>query len=73
MHKELSYDLVYLYIFSSCALGFIYGVYNWIHVRALSTNAQFNHDEPERKNIRPEHIAIMNETADKIQSVSKII
>jgi hypothetical protein len=69
MHIELSYNLVYLYIMVSCGLGFIFGIYNWIAVRSINTDTQFSADEPERKNIRPEHIAVMNETSQKIQSV----
>jgi hypothetical protein len=69
MHIELSYNLVYLYIMVSCVLGFLFGVSNWISVRSISTETQFSADEPERKNIRPEHIAVMNETSQKIQSV----
>jgi len=53
----------------SCGLGFIFGIYNWIAVRSINTDTQFSADEPERKNIRPEHIAVMNETSQKIQSV----
>jgi hypothetical protein len=69
MSFELSSNLVYGYLFSACSLGMVYGIYNWIHVRAMSTDAQFGHDEPERKNIRPELILEMNSTAEKIQSV----
>jgi hypothetical protein len=66
---ELPFTFVYIYLALTCALGFFYGVFNWMTVKSINTSGQFSHDDIDRKNIRSEHIALMNETSEKIQSV----
>ena len=73
MHIELTYNIVYSYVLSACALGFLYGLYNWVHVTTIDPKAQFDSDRTDRKNLRPEQIAVMNETSEKIHSVSYLI
>ncbi len=70
--QELSHVYVYLYLILACSLGFIYGIYNWIHVLSLNTDSKFDEDEPLRKNLHPDQIKKMNETSAKINSVKYI-
>jgi hypothetical protein len=73
LHVDLTFNLVYSFLIGTCGLGFLYGVYNWFYVLAMSTDAKFDESEPERKNLRPEQIAVMNETSEKINSVNYIL
>jgi hypothetical protein len=68
-HIELTFNFAYLYVIAACGLGFLYGIYNWLHVHSLSTDAKFGDDEPDRRNLHPDQIIKMNATAEKIKSV----
>jgi hypothetical protein len=65
---ELTYPLVYLYIFVACGIGLLYGIYNWANVLSIKTDGS-DLDEEGRDKISQECINIMNETSVKIQEV----
>jgi hypothetical protein len=68
-HVELTFNFVYAFLVAACGLGFSYGVYNWIEVLSINTEAKFPENDPVRKNITDEQIKKMNDTSEKISNV----
>lgn len=68
-HLVLTPEIVYIYVFGACALGFTYGVYNWFYVLSLNVDEKFGESEASRKNIPEDNLTAMKETANNINSV----
>jgi H(+)-translocating pyrophosphatase len=66
--SELSFGFSYTFIFVSCVVGFVFGIWNWVSVLGIETHFD-NRDDKERP-LQTEHRnsnEIMNETSAKIQ------
>ena len=69
MNFDLSYNVIYAYLFGTCFIGFVYGIINWCQVNSINIKETINEEQqPNRKSLGA-HIEKMEQTSQKIQSV----
>lgn len=69
MTYQLSSELIYVFIYASCGLGFLYGIMNWIIVRSVEVSSADVGSDTERQNVSDTDVKMIKSTADKIKLV----
>lgn len=71
--SDLSFGFAYTYILIACVIGFIFGIYNWLVIKAIKTTKDKGGDDKEEPFIEVKTkdgkccIEIMNKTSQLIQ------
>jgi len=73
IEPQISFAFAYSFIFASCAVGLLFGLWNWYSV--MSINPKLNQDETDTESplINSNNITLMHDIAEKIQNVNKLL
>ena len=63
----------YIFIFSSCLAGILFGLWNWYSVMSIKISKEDNKEDTEAPLITNENYKLMEEISEKIQEVNFII
>jgi hypothetical protein len=72
MKNELNSNLVYTFIFTSCGIGFFYGLLNWNTIRNIDLKAKLPEGDDNRQTITEAHFIKMDNIHFNIKKVSKV-
>lgn len=72
---DLTFGFSYTFIFGSCILGFLYGIYNWYMVMSIDINRGHNHENELKRPLVDQHFDSFGEMvkiSELIQNVNTI-
>ena len=70
---EISFTFAYSFIFASCGIGLIFGLWNWYSVMSIKPELRDEDNDTESPLINSTNINLMYDIAEKIQNVKRII
>jgi hypothetical protein len=73
VEPDISFTFAYSFIFASCAVGVLFGLWNWYSV--MNIKPEFKEDEYDTESplISRSNISLMYDISTKIQEVKEII
>ena len=63
----------YIFIFSSCLAGILFGLWNWYSVMSIKISKDENKEDTEAPLITNENYKLMEEISEKIQDVNLLL
>ena len=72
MNNELNLNLVYTFIFVSCGIGFVYGIFNWITITRIELGEKLPESDDNRTTITKTHLETMQKIYIDIKNVKNI-
>jgi hypothetical protein len=67
---DISFTFAYTFIFASCTVGVLFGLYNWYSVMKIKPELKEHDIDTESPLINNSNITLMHDISTKIQNVS---
>jgi hypothetical protein len=70
---EITFTFAYSFIFASCGVGLLFGLWNWYSVMSIKPRLNNEDTDSESPLISSTNISLMDDIAEKIQNVNIMI